>query len=67
MCRQYILTTAENRPLIIDAADEATVSLKSLQRNDNQILIYSVSALPEHKYDVNYIKMSPRCIVNNKR
>ncbi len=53
-----------NEPLLIDGKSSVSVELKS---DDKELLVHQITPVPGDKFDVNLIKMSPYCIVNNKK
>ncbi|CAF0881627.1 unnamed protein product, partial [Brachionus calyciflorus] len=64
LCREVVLSKDYNEPLQIDGRESATVTLRSLNK---EILIHQITLVPKNKFDINYIKMSPYCIVKNSK
>jgi hypothetical protein len=63
LCREVILSNVVNEPLIVNGNEKATLTFES--SSDGEALIYRVVAIPKEKYDVNLIKMAPKCIMRN--
>ncbi len=63
LCREAILSNGVNEPLIVDGNERA--SLRFDTTSDGEALIYRVIAVPKEKFDLNMIKMAPKCILRN--
>ena len=68
LCREVVLSNQVNEPLLIDAKESVKIQLTSSSRGDNnELLIYQASLVPKEKFNINLIKMSPYCIVREKK
>ena len=64
LCREVVLSKDLNVPLLIDGKSMANVQLKS---SNNELLVYQLAIVPKDKFDINLIKMTPYCIVNDRK
>jgi hypothetical protein len=64
LCRQIVLSSLVNQSLQIDGRSNVNVQLRT---SNNEILVYQVTAVPKDKFDINFIKMSPYCIVEENK
>ena len=64
LCRQIILSNEAREPLIVDAFQKADVTLRTMPSGN--ALIYRIISIPKERFDYNYIKMAPKCILKDK-
>lgn len=60
LCREVILSRDFNEPLQIEGQNSASVTLRS----NKEILVHRITLIQTNKFDLNYIKMSPYCIIS---
>jgi hypothetical protein len=48
---------------MVEAFNKAELTLKA--EDEGNVYIYRVIAVPKERFDVNYIKMAPKCIMKN--
>jgi hypothetical protein len=56
---------SENEPLTVTGEKSALVKIKSL--DDDTTLIYQLILIPKNKYDDNYVRPAPYCLVDDKK
>lgn len=65
LCREVVLSKDQNEPLLIDGKSTVSVQVKS--PTGGEVLLYQLTPVPRDRFDINLIKMSPYCIVNENK
>jgi hypothetical protein len=67
LCREVFLSNDLEEPLVIDGKESANFVINSPFGSGRDILTYQLTLVPKEKFDINLIKMSPKCIVKNRK